>query len=117
MIIISDSYLVSAKINVGQFFGKPDAEAFIELREPDTRTMFKINAAFKTGDNEKIVETFLGVLPGLIVAHPFMKSQTEAMSQKEATEVIASKLDLFMHVLTGYKEQVLFTQGKKSDEK
>jgi len=117
MVIVNDSYLIAAKINVGEFFDLPPADVFIELREPDTRAMFKLEAAFRSGDNEKIIDTFLSALPGLIVSHSLMKSEKEAMTPAEVTETVERKLSLFMHILTEYKEKVLFTLGKKSGEK
>ena len=117
MIIVNDSYLIAAKINVGEFFNLPDGDVFIELREPDTRTMFKLEAAFKTGENEKIIDTFLNALPGLIVSHSLMKTEKDAMAPQEVADTVARKLSLFMHILTEYKERVLFTLGKKSGEK
>jgi hypothetical protein len=117
MVIVNDSYLIAAKILVGEFFGLPDGDAFIELREPDTRTMFKLEAAFRSRDNGQIIDTFLAALPGLIVSHSLMKNEKEALLPGEVAEVVARKLELFMHILTEYKEKVLFTLGKKSGEK
>ena len=117
MTIVNDSYLVTARINVGEFFGVPDADAFVEIREPDTKAWFKLEAVFKSGDNEKIIEHFLSMLPALIVNHSIMKTATDPMTPDEVTGIIGGKLGLFMHVLNEYKERVLFTLGKKSGEK
>ena len=117
MTIIKTDFLVTTRISVGDFFGVPDADAYIELREPDTRAWFKLESVFRTGDNEKIIEHFIGILPGLIVGHSIMKSQDTPMTALEVTELVASKLALFMFILGEYKEKVLFTLGKKSDGK
>ncbi|MGD9938612.1 MAG: hypothetical protein AB7T74_02300 [Clostridia bacterium] len=117
MIIAKDTYLVKARMNLGNFFDAPDADVFIELREPDTKATFKLNNAFTSGDNERIVITFVELLPALITAHNLMKTETESYTLTEVAGIIESKLDLFLHVLDQYKEKVIFTLGKKSGGK
>lgn len=109
--------MISAKITIGEFFGLPDGDVYIELREPNTKAMFKLESVFKSGDSEKIVNTFVDMLPGIIVSHSLMKSETEMMTPLEVAGIVEKKLQLFMKVLEEYKTQVLFSLGKKVSAK
>jgi hypothetical protein len=118
MVIVEDSkYLVSEKILIGQFFGLPEQDAFIELREPDTRTMMKMQKASRTEDTEQVVEAFIEVFPKVLVDHSLMKSEKEKMTAAEVIEVLEKKMELFMYVVTTYSEKVLFTLGKKKEDR
>lgn len=115
--IIKDNYLVKARMSLGSFFGVPAGDVFVELREPDTKTTFKLNSVFSSGDNEQIVNTFVEMIPSLITSHNMMKTETEAYTNAEVAGIIESKLDLFLYVLEEYKEKIIFTLGKKSNGK
>jgi hypothetical protein len=118
MVIVKDeSYLVSEKIQVGQFFGLPDGDAFIEIREPGMKTSIALQKAAAAGESEGIIDAFSAALPGLIVDHSLMKTDTEKMTADEVVGVIMRKVGLFTHVITEYKEKVLFSLGERSDGK
>lgn len=117
MVVVNSNYLIKARLPLGRFFGVPDDDAYIELREPDTKTTFRLNASFTSGDNEKIIHDFVEILPGLITSHNLMKSESEAHTATEVAAIVEQKLELFLYVLEEYKEKVIFTLGKKSGGK
>lgn len=127
MVIVKDkgSYLLTCRVLLGDFFGVSLEEAFVELRETDTRTAKRLSDASKKtkqgGDDSEMVDVFLAELPDLVVAHSFYKpnpdqaKEPELMSGKEVISLIADRLAPFERVVTEYSEKVLFTQGKKSE--
>lgn len=127
MIIVKDkgSYLVTCRVLLGDFFGVSQEEAFVELRETDTRAAKRMSDAAKKGkqegDDAKMVDVFLSELPGLVVSHSFYKPNPDPAGEpillggKEVIDLIADRLEPFERVVTEYSEKVLFTQGKKSE--
>jgi hypothetical protein len=111
--VTDDKYLVSAKISIGAFFGVPDDDAFIELREPITKDTLKLQKAAQTNDIETIIDTFVETFPRLLVEHNLMKDDEKKLESAEVIDTLSKKLELFMHVFTEYSERVLFTLGKK----
>lgn len=114
MVIVKDDYLITARISVGEFFGVPNDDAFIELRELNTMAMAGFERDLKSQDNEQIIKAFVGILPNVIVDHNLMRDETNKLTAAEVAVIIERKLDLFLKVLEEYKDKVLFTQGKKS---
>jgi hypothetical protein len=117
MVIVNDNYLIKAKVLLGQFFDVPEEDVFIELREPTSKALFKMEEAFKSKDSMTILTVFIDLLPSLITAHNLMRSETEKQSNAEVAAIVENKMDIFMHVLNKYKDDVLFTLGKKSGTK
>lgn len=113
IIVKDDSYLISEKINVGQFFGRQPEDGFVTLREPDTKTTMKFQAASKKEDPEESINAFCQAFPNLLVDHSLMKSESEKLSGAEVLDVVLNKLELFMHVFTEYSSRVLFSLGKE----
>jgi hypothetical protein len=128
MVIVKDkgNYLVTCRINLGGFFGVPEEDAFVELREADTRTSKRLSDAAKKakaeGENSKMVDIFLAELPGLVVAHNFYNPAKEGqpepgiMTSAEVIELLADRLPIFEKVAEEYCNNVLFTRGKGSEE-
>lgn len=121
MIVRTKDYLVSARIEIGEFFNVPAADAFVELREPDafdSNRFGKVSkACTETGDQGPLLELFREIFPRLIVDHNLYKDEHERLSPAEVIAVIMDKTVLFKKVLTEYTKNVLFIQGKQSDEK
>lgn len=118
MVVIKDkSYLITHRVNLGQFFDMPEEDAYIVLREPDTFTLTKMNEAKQTDDasGRAFVEFFAGVLPDLVVDHDLYKTETQKMTAQEVRDLVYDKMEIFMHIVTEYTEHVLFTLGKKSE--
>lgn len=113
MVVDKKRYLVSARILCGEFFDLPAGDAFITMREPDTKTTFHLERIFKTGDSLQIVDEFVKAMPSLIVEHNFEKQDGGHLTEAEVTSLVSDKVDLFMHVIDQYKDKVLFTLGKK----
>lgn len=126
MVVVKDkgNYLVTCRVFLGKFFNVPEEDAFIELREADTRTSKRMSDAAKKakaeGDNSKMVDVFLEELPGLVVAHSFYKppkegqTEPEIMTNAEVIELLADRLSIFELVASEYSKKALFTQGKGS---
>ena len=114
MVVDKKRYLVSARILCGEFFDLPAGDAFITMREPDTRTTFHLEQVFKSGDTQLIVKEFVAAMPDLIIEHNFESESGKAMAPSEVASVVADKVDLFLAVVDQYKDKVLFTLGKKS---
>ena len=117
MVIVNGNYLQKARINLGEFFDVPDEDVFIELREPTSKALFRMEESFKTQDSMTILTTFIELLPSLITAHNLMRTETEKHSSEEVAAIVESKMGIFLHVLAEYKDKILFTLGKKSGEK
>jgi hypothetical protein len=117
MVIVNDNYLVKARINLGQFFDVPEEDVFIELKEPNSKALFKMEEAFRSKDSMIILTVFIELLPSLITAHNLMRTETEKQSSVEVAAIVESKMDIFMHVLNEYKDKILFSLGKKSGAK
>lgn len=118
MVIVKDEkYLVSAKILIGEFFGIPDEDAYVELREPVTKDTLRLQKAAQTNEIDTIIDAFVETWPRLLVDHNLMKSDEDKMDSAEVIETLSRKLELFMYVFTQYSERVLFTLGKKSAAK
>lgn len=117
MVIVDKSYLVSARINLGQYFNVPEEDAFIELREPSTFDALKMEKATKAGDTEATLKTFSEILPRVIVDHNFYKDKDSKLEPEDVVAMLAEKLDLYSYVVGEYSTRVLFTLGSKSAAK
>lgn len=120
MIVRTKDYLVSARIEIGNFFDVPAAEAFLELREPDAFDSNRFGKVSKdcaeAGDQGPLLELFREVFPRLIIDHNLYKDEQTQLSSAEVVAVILDKTALLNTVLGEYSSKVLFTLGKKSDE-
>jgi hypothetical protein len=114
MVVDKKRYLVSARILCGEFFDLPAGDAFITMREPDTKTTFHLEQVFKSGDTQRIVKEFVEAMPDLIVDHNFESEPGKGLTAAEVAALVADKIDLFLAVVDQYKDKVLFTLGKKS---
>ena len=117
MVIVNNNYLITARINLGRFFGVPEADAYVELREPSTFDALKMEKAAKGGEPEESLAVFREILPRLIVEHNLYRSESEKLSPEEVVEAMVEKMELFSFVVTEYSARVLFSLGKGSAEK
>lgn len=121
MIVRTKDYLVSAKIEIGELFGVPQADAFVELREPDAFDSNRFGKVSKecteTGDQGPLLDLFREVFPRLIVDHNLYKDEQTKLAPADVVAVIMDKTALFKKVLNEYSKNVLFSLGKQSDEK
>jgi len=121
MIVHTKDYLVTARIDIGEFFGVPAADAFVELREPDAFDSNRFGKVSKecteTGDQGPLLDLFREVFPRLIVNHNLYKDEKDQLTPADVVAVIMDKTALFKKVLNEYSRRVLFTLGKQSEEK
>lgn len=121
MVVLKDrSYLITTRVNLGQFFGQPEEDAYITMREPDTfdaNRLRKVSQAGQaSGDSTEILETFAELLPKLITDHNFYDgSEDVKMPVEKLASVVMDKPELFAYLVQQYSENVLFILGKKSE--
>lgn len=116
MIVKDDSYLVKARVELGEFFGSDSAEAFVVLREPTTKDLIAIKDAVREGET-KTLETFADVLPRVIVEHNLATPERD-MSPAEVAALICNKIAIYSKVMSEYTAAVFPqapTSGDKSD--
>jgi len=120
MIVHTKDYLVTTRIEIGEYFGVPQADAFVELREPDAFDSNRFGKVSKecatTGDQGPLLELFREVFPRLIVDHNLYQDEQTKLAGDAVVGVIMDKTSLLKKVLGDYSKNVLFTLGKKSDE-
>lgn len=120
MVVIKDkSYLITHRVNLGQFFDKPEEDAYIVLREPDTFTLSKLRSAKDAGEESggAFIDLFAGVLPDLIVDHDLYKSETQKLTAQEVRDFIYDKTEILTCVVGEYSTNVLSFLGGKSASK
>lgn len=121
MVVHTKDYLVTARIGIGEFFSLPEADAFVELREPDAFDSNRFGKVSKecaeSGDQGPLLELFREVFPRLIVDHNLYKDEQTRLDAPAVVAVIMDKTALLKKVLGEYSKKVLFSLGKKSDEK
>jgi len=113
--IVTTNFLFSRKLGIGEYFGVKSDEAKIELKE-----MGGVDAArFRDviNDMPKAIEYFVSKLPDIIVDHDFWKDEANKLTADELAAIIAAKAELCMSLMSRYAQEVLFTHGKKSEEK
>jgi len=99
------NYLVKVKINIGTILNcDTDEEAYVELRELDTKSMLELKKASEEGEG-KFIEFMRGILPEIIVNHNLYKDDNTLMSTDEVAELIFSKMELTTKVIGDYNKQ------------
>lgn len=116
VVIKDDNFLIKAKIEIGNFFGVEKPEAFVELREPTTKDLIALKNAASTKDEDIVLTVFGEVLPRIIVAHSFYKSETEKMGSQEVATLIVDRLEVYAEVLGAYLS-IVFPQAMPSAAK
>jgi hypothetical protein len=117
VIIKDDAYLVKTRVLVGHYFGGQPEDGFIELHEPTTFELLKIEQASKAGDTTALMERLAELLPKVIGEHSLHRDEATRLSPEEVTRIIVSKMNLFAELTQQYSRDVLFTLGSKSDSK
>jgi hypothetical protein len=117
MVIVKDkSYLVTTRIELGQFFGRAPEEAPLTLKETNVKQTMRIRAAAQKGDDEAFI-VFSEIFPEVITDHAFYKSETERMTNAEVVELIMERPEMYAEVVRRFIKDTVFTLGSKSGEK
>jgi hypothetical protein len=112
------AYLIKAQINLGRFFGQPDADVYVTLREMTMAQKMSFQPVAASGDGMAIFGAFRDALPALVVEHNFYAEEGKPMSAGEVVDLLMEREAVAMAVLDEYKERVMgFQNGEKGPDK
>jgi hypothetical protein len=112
MVIVKDeSYLIKTRIEVGQFFGREAAEAFIELREPNNKDLIRIKDGIGKSEAEALA-AFSEIMPRIITDHNIYATEDQLKTSAEVAALIVERLGIYSYVVKRYAEDVVFSLGK-----
>ena len=103
---VEENYIFKTKIELGEYFKKPQNEVYIVLREPESREYLKIRKSLQqsNGETDAVLENFIDLFPDLIIDHAFY-DDTEGKKKTSNTEVakiITQKIEVLTQVMTEY---------------
>ena len=93
--------LKTTKICFGTQLGQDkDEDAYVVLVEPNVRLAGKLK---RLGEDDAL-ESFVDMLPGLIVEHNLYEDDENLMSNGDVAELIGGKISLALSVLKGFTD-------------
>lgn len=110
--VIKKDYLVSKRIEIGEFFGAEPADVGVVLHEMSRADALAFEAV--RTDYAKAGEFFAVKLPGLIDDHDLYVDDLHKHTAEDVAAIIDHRADLFLFVMKEYLEKILFPRGKKS---
>jgi hypothetical protein len=103
---IEKTYLKKVKIELGEYFGVEPGEVWVELREPETLEMLKLQSELRDNENQisRSVELFHEMLPGLIVSHCFYSDEKgeKKMKTEEVRDILYRKYQVVEKILSDF---------------
>lgn len=121
IVVKKDSpYLVTTKVEVGEFFNAESADGIVELKEPDNKAFKALREAAAKEGNAAVVEAFDAALPELIVDSSFYEPDPEGgedkkMSTAAVAALFANRPMARLKMLAQYEKEILFPQGSKTE--
>lgn len=112
-----ENYIFSTVIDLSEFF---EEGAYIKLREPDTKDMIKISKitqAEKENQTEQMLNIYYDLLKNLIVDHNFYINEKQKMDERQLIEILYSRIEVIISVLTKYNEEVAFLSERRKKVK
>jgi hypothetical protein len=100
-----DKFLVKVKIEIGEFFGLENAEAYVVFKELDTFNTLKLKEQFEKGEIE-LLKTIKEMLPAILIDHNFYIDESKKMTNEEVVNLIFDKNTLTTKVVGDYISSV-----------
>lgn len=94
------NYIHTKRINLGEFFGKEEAEVYLTVRELTTKDVLLLKESADKKENNAIVDTFRQILPNNIVDHNFYVDENTKMTSEEVSELLFERIDVIGKVIT-----------------
>lgn len=99
------NYIVKVRIDLGDLLGCENPEdAFIELRELDTKGLMKLRTASTEGE-EALMDFFKEILPEIIVKHNLYEDEDKLMSNEDIAELVFSTMGITSRVMETYSNK------------
>jgi hypothetical protein len=125
MVVVKDrKYLKTCRVNLGEFFGVAEADAFVELREPSVLEQNALatasareQAALARGeapDHTESIEAMKKLVAAAIVDHSLYETEEKKLPGDQVAAIIFDVSAMFSKVVEVYKEEILFTLGRRS---
>jgi len=112
-----DTFIAKTKIEIGEFFGKEEAEVYVVLREPSTNQFMNLQAVWKEQDEAKVIQSFYDMLPDLIVDSSIYETDEKKMAPKELADFLFGKFECITDVMKAYYQFLGEAQSKKKKPK
>lgn len=90
---------------------------FVTLREPSTLQYLKIQEAWKTQDESRIITDFYEIFADLIIDHSLYHTEAKKMSNKEVTDLLFGKFEAITEIMRRYYEFLGETKKKSQTKK
>lgn len=121
------NYLITVKIDVGEFFEQKKEDVYIVLREMSTKEFLQfqqkniMNAGGKDINKEtkdmitaiELSEYIVDILGNIIIDHNFYEAENKKMDSREVAKIIQHKFNICMYVLKEYQNSTLRIEDKK----
>lgn len=121
----ANTHLVQHKVCLGNFFGRPEEDVFVVLKEMNERqfSAFQRKAGVTEGMDKAQrrakyldqIDSFAELFEGIILEHNFYrapkneKDEPIKLTEREVAEILRAKFPVTMHLIREYSEHVLFT--------
>lgn len=94
------NYVHINRIDLGEFFGKEEAEVFLTVRELTTKDVLLLKEVADKKENTALFDTFREILPGIIVDHNFYVDEHTKMSVEDVADLLFERIDVITKVIT-----------------
>lgn len=107
--------LQTVTLNIGEFFDLEHEEVEVTLREVSIEQSLLLSQS--AANNEEIANTFLAMLPEILVSHNLYENPEELMTTEAVVELFKAKGQLVSAIMREFTNALFRTPPKVSNEK